>query len=96
MKENKTNDYLLNYLQSKGVNINNKAFALEKLERYTYYSIINTYKEIFKEKGKYISNVSFEEIYDLFEFDKNLKSIFLKYSLEIEYVIKSIIANTIS
>ena len=90
MKEYKSNEELINYLLSKGVVISNKKDALEKVERYTYYSIVNTYKNIFKDKnGNYIENVSFDDIYALFEFDKNLKNIILKYCLEIETVIKS-------
>ena len=97
MKEYKSNEELINYLLSKGVVIYKKKEALEKIERYTYYSIVNTYKNIFKDKnGNYINNVSFDEIYALFEFDKNLKNIVLKYCLEIETVIKSIMANQIS
>lgn len=97
MKEYKSNEELINYLLSKGVVISNKKDALEKIERYTYYSIVNTYKNIFKDKnGNYIENVSFDDIYALFEFDKNLKNIILKYCLEIETVIKSIMANQIS
>ncbi len=49
MKEYKTNEDLINYLSSKGVIIADKKDALEKIERYTYYSIVNTYKNIFKE-----------------------------------------------
>lgn len=96
MKEYKSNEELLNYLISKGIKIKNKKKTLERLERYTYYSIVNTYKEVFKRNGNYIDNVTFEEIFALYEFDKNLKAIFLKYALEIETVIKSLIANTIA
>ena len=97
MKEYKSNEELINYLLSKGVVISNKKDALEKIERYTYYSIVNTYKNIFKDKnGNYIEDVSFDDIYALFEFDKNLKNIILKYCLEIETVIKSVMANQIS
>ena len=97
MKEYMNNNELIEYLSSKGVNIENKEKAMQKIEQYTYYSIINSYKSIFKDKnGNYIENVSFDEIYSLFEFDKNLKNIILKYCLEIEIVIKSIMANQIS
>lgn len=97
MKDYKSNDELINYLLSKGVIIFDKKDALEKIERYTYYSIINSYKDIFKDKNRnYINNVSFDDIYAVFEFDKNLKNIVLKYCLEIETVIKSIMANQIS
>lgn len=97
MKEYRTNKELIEYISSKGVIVSDKEDALKKIERYTYYSIVNTYKSAFKnEKGKYFNNVSFDEIYALFEFDKELKNIILKYCLEIETVIKAIMANQIS
>lgn len=96
MKEYKNNQELLEHLISKGVIVENEQEALAKFEKYTYYSIVNTYKEVFKDNGKYLDGVTFDEIYSLYEFDKNLKSIFLKYALEIELVIKALIANTIA
>ncbi len=97
MKEYKTNEELLNYLESKNVIINDRNDALNKINKYTYYSIINSYKYVFKDSNNnYIKNVSFEEIYALYDFDKKLKNIFLKYCLEIETVIKSLMANQIS
>lgn len=97
MKKYKTNEELIEYLESKGVFIENKKDTIQKIERYTYYSIVNTYKTIFKdENGNYINSTTFDEIYAMFEFDKNLKQLFLKYCLEIETVIKSIMANQIS
>ena len=59
--------------------------------------ITKIYKDVFKNSNnEYKKNVSFDEIYALFEFDKNLRSIFLKYSLEIEMILKSLLAETIS
>ena len=81
MKEYKKPSELLDYIISKGILVNNKEDALNKMKTYSYYSIINTYKDVFKNKNhEYKKNVSFDEIYALFEFDKNLRSIFLKYS----------------
>ena len=97
MKEYKNSNELLNYIISKGVSVNNKEDALYKIKTYSYYSIINTYKDVFKNtNNEYKKNVSFDEIYALFEFDKNLRSIFLKYSLEIEMILKSLLAETLS
>ena len=81
---------------SKGIIVNNKNDTIDKFQRYTYYSIINTYKEVFKKDGKYINGVTFDEIFALYEFDKNLKSIFLKYVLEVEIIVKALISNIIS
>ena len=97
MKEYKNNEELIQYLISKNVIINNKNEALKNLEKYSYYSIINGYKFIFKDKdNNYKANTSFDEIFALYEFDKNIKAIFLKYILEIEIIVKSLMANTIS
>ena len=82
MKEYRINENLIEYLLSKGVIISNKEDALKKIERYTYYSIINTYKSVFKnEDGNYICNVSFDEIYALFDFDKEFQNMMQKHSL---------------
>ena len=97
MKEYKNPIELLDYIISKGVDVDNKEDALNKIKTYSYYSIINTYKDVFKdENNEYIENTSFDEIFALFEFDKNLRSIFLKYSLEIEIILKSLLAETLS
>lgn len=97
MKEYKNSDELLKYIISKGISVNNEEDALNKIKTYSYYSIINTYNDVFKNtNNKYEKNVSFDEVYALFEFDKNLRSIFLKYSLEIEIILKSLLAETIS
>lgn len=92
-KTYKTNDELINILESKNVNISDKNIAKYYIEKYSYYSIINTYKWIFKVNGKYKDNASFEEIFAMYKFDKNLKIILLKYILEIESIIKTKIAN---
>ena len=97
MKEYMSNVQLIDYLISKKVNVINKEEAIKKIEKYTYYSIVNSYKFNFKDsKNNYLPNVSFDEIYVLFEFDKNLKYIILKYTIEIETIIKSLMANQIS
>ena len=97
MKEYKNNEELIEYLISKNVIINNKDQALKSIEKYSYYSIINSYKSAFKdENNNYKPNVTFEEIFALYEFDKNIKSIFLKYTLEIEIIIKSLMANVLA
>ena len=97
MKEYKNNEELIDYLISKNVSINDRERALKNIEKYSYYSIINGYKAVFKdENNNYKENTSFEEIFALYEFDKNIKAIFLKYILEIEVIIKSLMANILA
>lgn len=97
MKQYKSPNELVEYLLLKGVSVFNKEDALNKIKKYSYYSIVNSYKDVFKTSdNNYKKNVSFDEIYALYDFDKNIRSIFLKYILEIETIIKSLLAETIS
>ena len=97
MKQYKSSEELLDYIISRGVIVTNKDYALDKIKKYSYYSIVNTYKDVFKTlDNNYKKIVTFEEIYSLYEFDKNIRSIFLTYILEIETVIKSLLAELLS
>ena len=97
MKKYMKNEDLINYLISKKLVINDQEKALRNIEKYSYYSIINGYKSVFKDKSNnYKPNAPFEEIFALYEFDKNIKAIFLKYTLEIEVIIKSLMANALA
>ena len=94
MKQVKNTDELIDYLITKGIKIYDVALAKESINDYTYYGIVNTYKSVFKNADEtYKKGVSFEEIFALFQFDMNLKALFIKYILEIELVLKSKIAN---
>lgn len=92
-KEYKTTDELIEILNSKGVSFKNEDNVRYLIEKYSYYSIVNSYKWIFKIGDNYKENASFEEIFAMYKFDKNLKIIILKYILEIEAIIKTKIAN---
>lgn len=48
MKEYKNSNELLDYIISKGVSVNNKEDALNKIKTYSYYLIINTCKDVYK------------------------------------------------
>jgi len=78
MKDYKTNEELIDYLKYKGVIVNDEDKAIKLINKYSYYSIINSYKTIFKDSNNnYIKDVSFEEIYALYNFDKKIKNMFL-------------------
>ena len=97
VKQYMSSNELIDYLISKGVSVENRDGALNKIKRYSYYSIVNTYKDVFKNEDKlYKENVSFDEIFALYDFDKNISAIFLKYILEIETMIKSMLAEVLS
>ena len=84
MKSYKNLDDLIIELKNKGVIIDDEKYAKIMLEKYGYYSIINSYKDIFKNnKNNYKKDVTFEEIISLFEFDLNIRHICLKYIFKI-------------
>ena len=66
------------------------------------YNLINGYKWLFLDKtcdgeGEiYLPGTKFEEIYALYLFDRELRNIFIRYILEIENNVKSILAHDFS
>lgn len=99
----KTHKQQLKILRSRGMNIAKGAQgskAMRVLERENYYSVINGYKEPFVLSGvtpeTYIAETQFEELYALFCFDRNARSIYLKYILKAEHQIKTVIAHEFS
>lgn len=97
MKEYKNNEELIEHLENKNIIIDDKNIALNIIDNYSYYSVINTYKYVFKkDDNTYFENVHFDEIYSLYKFDKNIRTIFLKYALEFELKIRGIMGNILA
>lgn len=78
MKEYKNSNELLDYIVSKGVSVNNKEDALYKIKTYSYYSIINTYKDVFKNTNNEIKtldsklkSIKIDNILNIMGFYKN-------------------------
>lgn len=71
-----------------------------KIELGNYYNIFNGYKDIFLDNTssteKYLSGTTFDEIYNLFLLDRELRSIFMKSILELENSLKSYSARVFS
>ncbi|MGO1368500.1 Abi family protein [Senegalia sp. (in: firmicutes)] len=88
-------------LDSRGLNVSDPRIK-DILEMENYYNIINGYKELFIDKTykgtdeKYKEGTDFYELYNLYLFDRELKNIFIKYILEIENNIKSVISHDFS
>jgi abortive infection bacteriophage resistance protein len=78
----------------KELTISDSNFAKTILQKISYYSLIDGYKEPFKplRSGKYHYGVTFEEIYAFYTFDEELRSLFLKYILKVEQHMKSMIS----
>jgi abortive infection bacteriophage resistance protein len=91
-------------LKFRGMNVNNQYTNIRNiLEKENYYNIINGYKDLFiqvrasqSNNERYKANTQFSEVYSLYKFDRELRSIFLKKILIIETNIKSIISYNFS
>lgn len=88
-----TYDEQIELLISKKLIISDVDKAKCLLEKYSYFNLINGYKAPFKVKGEdYLENTKFEDIYYLYDFDNNLRQIFIKYIFLVELHIKSLIS----
>lgn len=97
----KTFNEQIDILEKRGLIVDNREEAVNILARVNYYNIINGYKSIFLErdlKGKIIQperfkeNINFKQIYNLYKFDNNIKSILFKYLLQFERELKTLCA----
>lgn len=85
-------DELIKVIKDKGVIINNEEYVRNILKQNNYYVIMG-YKNLFTQNGKYKKEVSFENIYNLYCFDRKLKLLLLNSLLDIENIIKTSITN---
>lgn len=71
----------IQHLKSKNLIIPDDDFAIQILSKVGYYGLINGYKEVFKdtEFNRYMSNTTFDDIYQMYLFDSDLRDIFLTY-----------------
>lgn len=96
----------LSILRSRGMIIgkgSQGSRAMRILECENYYNVINGYKELFlAEKAtavsdeKYKNGTTFEEVYALYNFDRSIRNIYLKYLLKLENTFKTVIAHEFS
>lgn len=73
------------------------------LERENYYNVINGYKELFLASKatpdtdeKYKAGTTFDEVYALYHFDRELRNLYLKYLLKLENTFKTVISHAFS
>lgn len=82
--------------------ISNGSRAKRIIELENYYNLINGYKWPFLDKTytgpdeHYLQGTKFEEVYALYLFDRELRNIFIRYILEIENNVKSVLAHDFS
>lgn len=95
----KTYDEQINLLISRNVVIDDYEFAKSALSSFSYYTLINGYKNTFlSEAGtdSFIPNTNFKDLYTLHIIDSNLNNIILKNILFAERFLKTRLAYLIS
>lgn len=94
----KTLDEQVEILRSKGLIIDDIDFAKDILLRENYF-FISGYRHIFmtnSKENKFMPGTTFEELYAMFSFDRNMRNILFKHILIIENNIKSLISYELS
>ncbi len=96
----------LNILRSRGMDIgrgSKGSRVMRILESENYYNIINGYKELFLDSKAtaasdevYKAGTSFDEVYALYSFDREVRNTYLKYLLKVENTFKTVIAHEFS
>ena len=100
-KEFKSANQQMRLLRSRGLHVEG-SYAKRIIERENYYNLINGYKNLFLDDTytgpdeKYQQGADFKEVYALFIFDRELRSLFLRYILEIENNVRSILSRDFS
>lgn len=84
---------IVNTIKAKGIKIEDAKKVKNILMKNNYYVIMG-YKGLFLDKNhNYKENVSFENIYNLYLFDRKLKILLLNSLLDIENIIKTSLTN---
>lgn len=95
----KTYEELIAIMEARHIEITDKEFAIQALQNYSYYGIVNGYKNTFLQvegTDDFIPGTNFEQLYTLHIVDTALNNIIFKYILFLEKALKSRISYLIS
>ena len=98
VKQFKTIDEQVEILKDKGLTITDEEKTKKILLRENYF-FINGYRHVFMSSNndrKFIHGSTFEELYSLFTFDRNIRNVMFKYLLIVENNLKSIFSYHLS
>ena len=90
----KTISELLEILKNRGLIINDDKFASDFLYNVNYYRLSAYFIPFYESENVFKSNVTFENICELYEFDKELREIIFKYLEQIEIILRTRISHT--
>lgn len=95
----KSYEEMIGIMESRNIIIQDKYFALSALQNFSYYGLVNGYKNTFLQEphsDMFQKGTRFEELYTLHIIDTSLNSILFKYILYLEKALKSRISYCIS
>lgn len=79
-----------------GLLVKDKTYAKKILGRISYYRLIKAYSITLKKDGRYISGISFEDIVNLYKFDRELRQLIFEIIEHIEVSLRAVITNYFS
>lgn len=81
-------------VNEKNLVIADRDYAEAILKQISYFALISGYKKLFMNPTtwKYKDDTTFKEIVALYKFDENLRGLFLKYLLQIEQAMRSMLS----
>ena len=85
----KTISELLEILKNRGLIINDDKFASDFLYNVNYYRLSAYFIPFYESENVFKSNVTFENICELYEFDKELRGVIFKYLEQIEIILRT-------
>lgn len=88
----KTFDEQLDILHDRGLIIEDRTSSKNILLTYSYYDLINGYKDIFMPNDKFVGYVNLETLAIFSDIDKSVQSILLRYALMTESKFKTALA----
>lgn len=89
-------DQQIENLISLELEVKDRTYAKEILERVSYYRLIKAYSITLKENDRYIEGTTFEDIVDLYLFDMDLRHILFTLIEHIEVYLRAVITNYFS
>lgn len=93
LKKFQTLEQQITLLQSRGLIIDDIDKAKKYLLSNNYYNLINGYGKFFQDKENHFKlNTNFDEIYELYFIDKEIKQTIFDSILNVEHHLKSILA----
>lgn len=90
----KNSSELLDILEKRGLSVKDRDFALEILSKIGYYRLSAYFIPFYESKDYFVTNTTFSNIYELYEFDRELRVLIFRYLEQIEIALRAKISNT--